>query len=174
MSDAAHPVASSPHEGRLSLQIVTPAGAQVGHPVDEVIAPGTAGEFGVLPGHVPFLSALRSGVLSYRDGASRVFLAVGAGFLQVGAGDQVTVLCSRTQVEADIDEAEASADERAALDEVRAADQALAADQARAADPSKAERAEGLRAERAAAEENLAWARARLEAKARAAEAKLK
>ena len=42
----------------MRLSVTTPQGALVEADVDEVTAPGALGEFGVLPGHVPFLSAL--------------------------------------------------------------------------------------------------------------------
>ena len=45
----------------MQLSVTTPRGALVDTEVDEVTAPGALGEFGVLPGHVPFLSALKPG-----------------------------------------------------------------------------------------------------------------
>ena len=53
--------------GKMSLTVVTPGGQAASTVVDEVTAPGVVGEFGVLPGHVPLLAALKAGVLSWRD-----------------------------------------------------------------------------------------------------------
>jgi F-type H+-transporting ATPase subunit epsilon len=82
----------------LHLEIVTPKGSVVAVDAEEVILPGKQGEFGVLGGHIPFLSALRPGVVSYRDNGEPKQLAVGTGFAEVGAGDKVLVLtdlCAR-------------------------------------------------------------------------------
>ncbi|MEE8329122.1 MAG: F0F1 ATP synthase subunit epsilon, partial [Thermodesulfovibrionia bacterium] len=46
-------------ENKLKLEIVTPHGLVYSDEVDEVIAPGSEGEFGVLPQHIPFLTTLK-------------------------------------------------------------------------------------------------------------------
>ncbi|MCK6590794.1 MAG: ATP synthase F1 subunit epsilon, partial [Polyangiaceae bacterium] len=52
------------------LEIVTPTGVALKERVNEVTAPSVAGEFGVLPGHLPLLAALRTGLVTFRqDGA---------------------------------------------------------------------------------------------------------
>jgi F-type H+-transporting ATPase subunit epsilon len=83
----------------MRLSITTPRGAIVETDVDEITAPGLVGEFGVLPGHVPLMAALKPGVLTYRTGDRTSTLAVGDGFLQVApamvadkATDRVLVL----------------------------------------------------------------------------------
>lgn len=75
----------------MQLEVVTPKGTLFQAVVDEVTAPGAAGEFGVLPGHVPLLTGLRPGVLSYRGGGGAGALAVGKGFAEVIA-DRIVVL----------------------------------------------------------------------------------
>ena len=50
----------------MRLSVTTPRGALVDTDVEEVTAPGELGEFGVLPGHVPLMSALKPGVLWYK------------------------------------------------------------------------------------------------------------
>jgi F-type H+-transporting ATPase subunit epsilon len=67
----------------MRLSITTPRGALVDTDVEEVTAPGVLGEFGVLPGHVPLMSALKPGVLIYRTKDHVGVVAVGQGFLQV-------------------------------------------------------------------------------------------
>ncbi len=80
------------------LEIVTPEGRALATEVDEVNAPSADGEFGVLPGHVPMLAAVRPGIVSYRDGSEWKRCAVGAGFIEVsgsapeGGGDRVLLL----------------------------------------------------------------------------------
>ena len=82
----------------MHLTITTPRGYLVQVEAEEVVAPGALGEFGVLPGHIPFMSVLKPGVLSYRAKDGTKFLAVGDGILQVARvsdGDKVEVLVNR-------------------------------------------------------------------------------
>ena len=51
----------------IQLEIVTPTGVALRQKVDDVTAPSVAGEFGVLPGHLPVLAALRTGLVTYQD-----------------------------------------------------------------------------------------------------------
>ncbi len=76
---------------KIQLEIVTPKGRALTASVDEVTAPSVAGEFGVLPGHLPLLAALRTGLVSYRQGADTKRVAVGAGFAEAGA-DKLVIL----------------------------------------------------------------------------------
>ncbi len=69
---------------KIALEIVTPKGRALAASVDEVTAPSVQGEFGVLPGHLPLLAALRTGIVSYREGSETKRCAVGAGFAEVG------------------------------------------------------------------------------------------
>ncbi len=69
---------------KIQLEIVTPRGRALAASVDEVTAPSVNGEFGVLPGHLPLLAALRTGIVSYRMGTETTRVAVGAGFAEAG------------------------------------------------------------------------------------------
>ena len=71
-------------EGKIQLEIVTPRGRALTASVDEVTAPSIDGEFGVLPGHLPLLAALRTGIVAYKQGAETKRCAVGAGFAEAG------------------------------------------------------------------------------------------
>jgi F-type H+-transporting ATPase subunit epsilon len=103
----------------MRLSVTTPRGALVETEVDEVAAPGVLGEFDILPGHVPFLSALRPGVLLFRsskDGGR--LLAVGEGVLEVARtpeGDKILVLVDNAAHAREVDR-EAAAKELAELD----------------------------------------------------------
>jgi F-type H+-transporting ATPase subunit epsilon len=77
---------------KLTLEIVTPDRALLREEVDEVVVPGSEGEFGVLPGHTPLLSMLKIGELWYRQGQEKHFLAVAFGFVEEVLPDRVTVL----------------------------------------------------------------------------------
>jgi F-type H+-transporting ATPase subunit epsilon len=76
---------------KLQLEIVTPRGRALSVSVDEVTAPSVRGEFGVLPGHLPLLAALRTGIVTYRQGSEAHRCAVGTGFAEAGP-DRVTLL----------------------------------------------------------------------------------
>lgn len=81
------------------LAVVTPQGQVLDREVDEVTAPGAEGEFGVLPGHVAFLSALRPGVLRWRKGGERGEIAVGAGYVEVDGKGSIVALVQEAKVE---------------------------------------------------------------------------
>ena len=71
-------------DDKIQLEIVTPRGRALAASVDEVTAPSVHGEFGVLPGHLPLLAALRTGIVSYRQGSETKRCAVGSGFAEAG------------------------------------------------------------------------------------------
>ena len=92
---------------KLSLNIVTPDHSY-SYEVDEVSLPGSEGDFGVRPGHTPFFAALRTGPMSYRQGAESHRLLVGIGFAEV-LPDKVTVLAQVAETAEALDEARAQA-----------------------------------------------------------------
>jgi F-type H+-transporting ATPase subunit epsilon len=69
---------------KIDLEIVTPKGKALSASVDEVTAPSVEGEFGVLPGHLPVVAALRTGIVTYRQGTESKRVAVGPGFAEAG------------------------------------------------------------------------------------------
>jgi F-type H+-transporting ATPase subunit epsilon len=75
----------------IRLEIVTPRGRALAASVDEVTAPSVEGEFGVLPGHLPLLAALRVGIVAYRQGSETKRCAVGRGFAEAGP-DKLVIL----------------------------------------------------------------------------------
>lgn len=87
---------------KLRLEMVTPYKHVLSEEVDEVTAPGTIGEFGVLPGHTPMLTTLKIGELSYRQGSETFHVAVNWGFVEV-ENDTVTVLVETAEPADEID-----------------------------------------------------------------------
>ena len=87
---------------KIKLEIVTPRGRALSAMVDEVTAPSVAGEFGVLPGHLPLLAALRTGIVTYRQGAETKRCAVGGGFAEAGP-DRLVMLTDEYAVREDLD-----------------------------------------------------------------------
>lgn len=73
------------------LQVVTPEKQAVTEQVSSVTLPGVEGSFGVLAGHMPFLSALKAGPLRIvREGKTKTY-QIGGGFAEVRS-DSVIVL----------------------------------------------------------------------------------
>ena len=95
------------------LRVVTPTRAVVDQSVTEVTAPGTLGEFGVLPDHASFLSSLDSGRLTYKDAAGAHVLAMRDGFAEV-SDNVMTVLAEAAQAPAEVNPTAARADLQAA------------------------------------------------------------
>ncbi len=88
--------------GRLFLEIVTPEKIVVSQEVDSVVAPGTDGEFGVLPGHIHFLTGIVPGELRYNTGAGKESMAVTTGFAEV-SNDKVSILVDAAEKASEID-----------------------------------------------------------------------
>jgi F-type H+-transporting ATPase subunit epsilon len=92
---------------KLTLNIVTPD-QSLSYDADEVELPGQEGYFGVLPGHTPMFAGLKTGIMWYRRGQEKHFLAVSVGFAEV-LPDQVTVLAQVAERAEDFDEARVQA-----------------------------------------------------------------
>lgn len=85
----------------LDLEIITPERVVVHEEVDSVEAMGSLGEFGILPGHVPFLSVLEPGEIRYTKGGQTTYLAASEGFGEV-VEDKVTLLVNAAEFGEDI------------------------------------------------------------------------
>ena len=88
------------------FELATPARLLVSVEVDEVVAPGTEGYFGVLPGHAAFLTTLKAGQVTYRSGQTEHHLAVLGGFAEVRA-ERVIILAENAERPEEIDRARA-------------------------------------------------------------------
>ena len=88
------------------LELATPTRQLVSEEVDEVVAPGSEGYFGVLPGHAAFLATLGSGEVVYRRGRDEVHLAVHGGFAEV-TPERVIILAETAERPDEIDQARA-------------------------------------------------------------------
>lgn len=86
----------------LTLDVVTPERRVVEEVVDEVQIPGSQGYFGVLPGHMPLLTLLGTGMLAYRKGISWHYLTAIGGYAEV-LPDRVIVLAERSERAEEID-----------------------------------------------------------------------
>jgi F-type H+-transporting ATPase subunit epsilon len=86
----------------IHLEVVTPDGVKLATDVSEFTAPSVDGEFGVLPGHVPLLAALTTGIVTYTVGGEKHSVAVGAGFAEV-ADDKALLITDRFIKKEDVD-----------------------------------------------------------------------
>ncbi len=86
----------------LRLSIVTPERPVVDAEVERVVAPGAEGEFGVLPAHEAFLTALRPGVVRYAQDGREARVAVSSGFAEV-TGERATLLVRSAEPAEEID-----------------------------------------------------------------------
>ncbi len=89
-------------EKQLLLEVVTPDRKVLSTHADVVVLPGVEGQFGVLVGHVPFMSVLEIGEMYYKAGGKTEFLAVSGGFAEV-TGAKVTIVAEAAEMGREID-----------------------------------------------------------------------
>jgi F-type H+-transporting ATPase subunit epsilon len=109
-------------ENKVKLEILTPQGLVVSEEVDEVVCSGSEGEFGVLPGHVPFFTTLKIGMLSYKKGSASQFVFVNWGYAEVGP-DRVMILADSAEKSDEIDAERAKAAMKRAEERLRKAEE---------------------------------------------------
>jgi F-type H+-transporting ATPase subunit epsilon len=68
---------------KFRFSLVAPERELYAGDVDQVDAPGAEGDFGVLAGHQPFMTTLRSGAVVVKDGASTRVFTIEGGFADV-------------------------------------------------------------------------------------------
>lgn len=92
----------------LQLEIVTPDRVVLRTEAEYVSLPGVEGEFGILPGHIPFFAALKVGCMHYIDNGKTVYACIGGGFAEI-MDDKVQILADTAELAAEIDTARAEA-----------------------------------------------------------------
>ncbi len=93
----------------LRLRIVTPERVLADAEVSEISAPGTVGEFGVLPEHAAYIGMLDAGLVSYQGPEANGSVAVYGGYGEV-SGDVVTILADDAELPEEIDKDEATSE----------------------------------------------------------------
>ena len=104
----------------LQLTVVTPESKVVETEADEVQLPGSEGYLGILPGHTPLITLLKTGVLSYRGAGRSGALAVSAGFAEI-VNDKVSVLADSAEDAGQIDAAREERERAKAEEEMKTA-----------------------------------------------------
>src|SRR4051812_13266126 len=85
------------------FDLVSPEKLLFSGEVDQVDVPGTEGDFGVLAGHAPLVSALRPGIMTvYVNGQAQRMVVLG-GFAEVSAEGALTVLADLADSVGDFD-----------------------------------------------------------------------
>lgn len=92
---------------KLHLKIITPERVLFDGEVDEVLLPGSDGQLGILPHHVPLLAALGVGELMLKKGNEWESFAVLGGFVEVRSDGSVSVLADAAEHAEEIDELKA-------------------------------------------------------------------
>ena len=100
----------------LKLEIVTPESKIYSEDVEMVTLPGSEGEAGIYPNHVPLMTQVQAGeIVVSRDGNEEI-VAIGEGFAEV-TGEHVAILTDNAANSGDI--AEAAAEQAKAKAEQR-------------------------------------------------------
>jgi F-type H+-transporting ATPase subunit epsilon len=89
--------------GNIHLEVVTPEKIVVSEEVQIVASPGSLGEFGVLSGHTPFLTTLKSGIIRYTDTGGKEHYVFASGGFAEALPDKVTVLAEAAEKRSDVD-----------------------------------------------------------------------
>ncbi len=106
----------------VEFELVSPEQLLVSEPVEMVVVPGAEGDFGVLPGHAPLISTVRTGVISiYRNKTVDQRIFVSGGFAEV-TGERCTVLADEAIALGEADPAQAEARVASAREKLTDAD----------------------------------------------------
>lgn len=117
---------------RILLTVVSPERKVLEETVDEVVLPGSEGYLGVLPGHAPLLTGVKSGELGFRDGERWLHAFVSGGFAEV-LPNRVSILADVGERAEEIDSQRAAAARGRAEDRLKHPSEDVDWDRARAA-----------------------------------------
>jgi F-type H+-transporting ATPase subunit epsilon len=92
----------------IHLDILTPEKTVFSDSIETVTAPGSLGEFGVLPGHAALVTTLETGEVAIKKDNREYWLAISGGFAEVG-NDKVTILAEAAELAHEIDTKRAEA-----------------------------------------------------------------
>lgn len=116
--------------GEMTLQVVTPEGTVLKDvTTDAVIIPASEGSMGILHNHAPMVTALKIGVLRYKQGNAYKRMAVNGGFMELSS-NRITILADTAEVGESVDVLRAQEARKRA--ESRLRDRAANLDRARA------------------------------------------
>ncbi len=103
---------------QVHFELVSPERLELATEVEMVVVPGTEGDFGVLPGHMPLISTVRPGIIYvFRDGKVSDRIFVEGGFAEV-TPETCTILAEHARAVGDIEPSKASQDAQDAKEDV--------------------------------------------------------
>lgn len=102
---------------KLHFDLVSPERRLFQGDVDMVVVPGEDGDFGVLPGHAPVMSAIRSGAIAVHDGSDIRRTFIHGGFAEV-TPDGLTVLAEEAIDLASVDREQLAKDLSVAKEDI--------------------------------------------------------
>ncbi|MCW5724304.1 MAG: F0F1 ATP synthase subunit epsilon [Maricaulaceae bacterium] len=102
---------------KLKFDLVSPERRLFAGAVDMVVVPGEEGDFGVLPGHAPVMSAIRPGAIAVHDGGKVERTFINGGFAEV-APEGLTILAEDAVPLASVDRAQLGKDIAAAKEDL--------------------------------------------------------
>jgi F-type H+-transporting ATPase subunit epsilon len=105
---------------KLNFALVSPERELFHGEVDQVVVPGSEGQFGVLPNHAPFMSVINPGAIRVIDGGAERRIFVNGGFADV-TPEGLTVLAEEAIDVADLDAVKLEAEARDLAEDVRTA-----------------------------------------------------
>lgn len=87
---------------KMSFELVSPERKLATGEADMIVLPGMEGDIGIMPGHAPFLTTLRPGLVTVTDGSTSTEYFVTGGFAEV-SGDATAILAEETVERASLD-----------------------------------------------------------------------
>lgn len=111
------------------FELVSPERLLMSEPVDQVVVPGSEGQFTVMKGHAPFMTTLRPGVIDIVRGSNTMRVFVRGGFADATATG-LTILAELAIPVADVDAAQLAAEVKSAEEDVADAKDGAARDAA--------------------------------------------
>lgn len=105
---------------KLKLIVVTPERKAADSEADEVQLPGELGYLGILPGHTPLITLLKTGVLTYRNAGTEKSLVISSGFAEI-ANDIVSVLADLAEEPSEVSVSRAEEERARAEEEMKTA-----------------------------------------------------
>lgn len=99
------------------FELVSPERLLMSEPVDQVVVPGSEGQFTVMKGHAPFMTTLRPGVIDIVRGSNTMRVFVRGGFADANAAG-LTILAEMAIPVADIDPAQLAQEVKNAQEDV--------------------------------------------------------
>ncbi len=103
----------------MKLTVLSPHRKLVdGESVDEILAPGFAGQLGIFPNHANLVSELETGILKWKQGSKTSIATLSTGVLEVFNGN-ITVLADVAELGEEIDKVRAKVAQEKALKKIQ-------------------------------------------------------